>query len=170
MCLYLIPVQMCLHVLIHQKKVCATNNLQISSLCVKDLSLATEELIGRARASPPSRSAGADFFLYNYVIRRCSLWSPRAPALRANVKPARSHPVTWQTSYPKLASPCRVSWASLRLTSKPWLVYCDSQFGLPLSLTSSGFTGQLPFAALLDAERVSWGLATLGFNTGGVTM
>ena len=70
---------------------------------------------------------------------------------------------------PKLASPCRVSWVSLRLTSKPWLVYCDSRFGLPLSLTSSGFTGQLSFAALLDTARVSWGPAMLCFNTGGVT-
>ena len=28
----------------------------------------------------------------------------------------------------------------------PWLVYCESRFGLPLPLTSSTFRAQLPFA------------------------
>ena len=50
----------------------------------------------------PSRSDGAPLYIYIYIyifIRRCRLWSPRAPALRANVKPAQSHPVTARTSW-----------------------------------------------------------------------
>ena len=31
----------------------------------------------------------------------------------------------------------------------PWLVYCDSRFGLPLSLISSTLRAQLPFATSL---------------------
>ena len=61
----------------------------------------SQTFVRRAGASPPSRCAGADFyfFLYTYVIWRCSLWSRRAPAqcTNANVKPAQSHPVTCQT-------------------------------------------------------------------------
>ena len=51
-------------------------------------------LVGRAGASPLSRYAGADFYIYIHPAMR-PFWFPRAPALRANVKPARSHPVTW---------------------------------------------------------------------------
>jgi len=54
--------------------------------------------------SPPSHCAGA--LLYRFIGRAgayiyimssgdTTFWSPRAPALRANVKPARSLPVTW---------------------------------------------------------------------------
>ena len=53
-------------------------------------------VIGRAGASPPSRLAGMDFYIFLYMSSGdTAFWSPWAPALRANVKPARSHPVTW---------------------------------------------------------------------------
>ena len=46
---------------------------------------------------------------------------------------------------------------ALRVTTKPWLGYCDSRFGLPLSLTSSTLRAQLPFAASLkEATRASY--------------
>ena len=38
------------------------------------------------------------------------------------------------------------------LETKPWIGYCDSQFGLPLSLTSSTLGGQLLFAASAKAS------------------
>ena len=41
--------------------------------------------------SPPSRSAGADFMSSSDE----AFWSPQAPMLSTNVKPARSHSVTW---------------------------------------------------------------------------
>ena len=51
-----------------------------------------------------------------------------------------------------------VSWTFLRVTSKSWLVYCDSRFGLPLSLTSSMLRARLaaiPFAASLHTARAA---------------
>ena len=42
-------------------------------------------------------------YIYIFINWRCSLWSPRAPAQCANVKPAQSHPVTWHLVGPKLA-------------------------------------------------------------------
>jgi len=53
---------------------------------------ARRTVIGRAGASPPSRSAGAPLYIYIYIYLsaiRTAFWSPQAPALRANVKPAR---------------------------------------------------------------------------------
>jgi len=47
------------------------------------------------------------------------------------------------------------SWTSWCFTSKPCLVCCDSQFGLPLSLTSSMLRVQLLFAALFHTARAS---------------
>ena len=43
------------------------------------------------------------------------------------------------------------------VTTKPWLRYCDSRFGLPLSLTSSTLRVQLPFTvSLKGATRASY--------------
>jgi len=55
-------------------------------------------IIGRGGASPPSRLAGADFYIYTYIyifIGNTAFWSLWAPVLHAIVKPAQSHPVTW---------------------------------------------------------------------------
>ena len=50
-------------------------------------------------------------------------------------------------------------WTSLCVTSKPWLVYCDSRLGLPLSLTSSMLRVQL----YRSQHRCTWQeLASLG--------
>ena len=102
-------------------------------------------IFGRAGASPPSRCVG------DICPGDATFWSPRAPALRANVKPARSHPVTCMVKRGKTY--CLVSW---RVTSKSWLVCWDSRFGLPLSLASSTLGAQLPFAASLRAAKASY--------------
>ena len=47
---------------------------------------------------------------------------------------------------------CLVSWS---VTSRSWLVCCDSRFGLPLSLTSSKPRAQLLFTVSLHAARTS---------------
>ena len=99
-------------------------------------------VIGRAGASPPSRFAGG----ICHPRDTYTVPAGPGPVLRANVKPARSHPVTWvrRTIY-------GMSRTSRRFTSKPCLVCCDSRFGLPLSLTSSTLRAQLPFAASFHA-------------------
>ena len=103
-----------------------------------------------ASGSKPTQSFCWSRYLYLYIyilIGDTAFWSPRAPVLRANVKPARSHPVTWKDLLLSFVSWC--------VTSKSWLVCCDSQFELPLSLTSSMLGAQLPFAALLRAAKAS---------------
>ena len=45
--------------------------------------------------------------------------------------------------------------SKLRVTSKLWLLYCVSRFGLPPSLSSSTLGGQLPLAASLHAARAT---------------
>ena len=71
------------------------------------------------------------------LIGDTAFWSSRAPALRANVKPAPPHPV--KVSYKQALA------SVLPLTTRT----------IPLSLTSSRLRGQLPFAASLLAERAS---------------
>jgi len=105
-------------------------------------------LIGRAGASPPSRSAGADFYIYiSIYICHPAMMVPGGPRAMRKRKAGSITSGYLANVVGVGASPCRVSWASLCLTNKPWLVYCDSRFGLPLSLNLSAFTGQLPFAA-----------------------
>jgi len=68
-------------------------------------------------ASPPSRSAGTDFYLYIYTYSSAiEHFGPCGPPyyIHANVNLARSHPVLGASEL------------DLPVTSKPWLVYGHS--------------------------------------------
>ena len=106
-------------------------------------------LIGRVGVSPPSHFAGADFYIYIsiYVIQRYGILVPVGPCATGKCK-AGSITSGYLVKRGKI-------WTSRCFTSKPWLVCCDSRFGLPLSLTSSTLRAQLPFAASLHAARAS---------------
>ena len=84
--------------------------------------------IGRAEASSPSRADGAPLYVYIYiiyVIRQCHLLVPVGPHA---VRKRKAGSITSRYLV-KLG----VSWMSRCVTGKPWLVHCDSRFGLPLS-------------------------------------
>ena len=52
--------------------------------------------------------------------------------------------------------------SKLRVTSKPWLLYCVSRFGLPPSLSSSTPGAQLALAASLHEARSTCSLGPTG--------
>ena len=67
--------------------------LPVSSTALQHIdgdSTRTRSIIGWAKASQPG---GLNGHCSIYWSGNTAFWSPRAPALRANVKPAQSHPV-----------------------------------------------------------------------------
>ena len=69
------------------------NSLNIVQYLQED---SPQALFGQVGASPPSCSAGAPLYISHLAMKL--FWPPGAPALRANVKPAQSRPVTWAWS------------------------------------------------------------------------
>jgi len=107
--------------------------------------------IAQVTRHPPGTFENSNFHFHIYILYMSSgdatFWSPWAPVLRANVKSAQSHPVTWRKveMLSELACYKQVLASVLR----------RMRFELPLSLTSSMLGGQLPFAASLRAAKAS---------------